>query len=475
MSYRLLLIIILVLVCSNLKSQNYNNYTDINEISDVSESTNYYYKKFSYDNFIKISYLQNKSKPSTLKNYLQVNKFNNKIYLYNHNHETNIYTEIYAERLKLGFGNYRLNFGLGNNYKGNCNTQFTEKVVNSNCKNFRGIYLEYNVLNNISYSIFYSNTDYNYIKTDKTNNLVYSNGVHDNMNIFGNIIKYKNEKYFLSILYNRYILDNRLVDFNNKLRFNNLMVSACYMFPDFKIGYEGDYHFNNWEHKLDINIITSKVKTKIEYEKIPKHALVWYRRGISNRFKSDYKAISVKNLLNIKKIKISYFLELFTQKTNNDYNIHSGFCYKKNCFKYSLTYDKYINMNQFKRVKIKNRVIFEVLNYRSSRIICSLCLNNKRNSSKKAINSYFEYIYGLKRVIGKLKINFLNNYKDEELVTDIDDIIIADTYNTPTEIITTLNIQGKISRNLYIMLKCAIHKHSSKYNSIHTCLKYHLF
>ncbi len=388
------------------------------------------------------------------------------------NDHSRLYMSLAQDNYNFGFGSYETSFGLGNIYHKNSKEHFNDKVFSSSSLDQNGLFLAYNTIN-YGLDLFYSVNNINTIvKDDLTRKIVYYDSNKSQIKQYGIKTSYSFSCLAVDLLYTNFRTDSYIEDFANKKSSSLFSYYLDYHKSFIKLAYEGNYQFDNFAYAFLSSFSRDDFEITWKYKKLPEKSLAWYSSGISNKYNSNTEIIAgfIEFPLFMMKFKLAYEV-----KSNNRISEWSSKEYLQmsnlNKFKYRLTKEVYKDYQAEKHEKYSHLINAEIMKFSNSNISINYLLNTKKESG---LAHRYKLNYNLKTRIGLFKssLTILDNYKNEEIVQDLDQRIIATFYKYSEDLIIAFKFKTKDFHNISLQCNLLHSLYNNRLNSFRIDLNF---
>lgn len=476
MPYRFLsLTVFLLLAFSNLVSTteiyDYQNSTElIDRINDEIEE-----KELADldERKIRVNYSNDFIISNTNKLYFQAKNTNLETYAQKKElNQLRVFAMYKSLNTKIGFGNYRPVFGLGNIYKQSSSRDYLPRARSSSNFDLQGIFASYQYLAS-KVQIIYSKNDLNTIlDSEGKSRIVYYEAEKKPLEQLALMIKYKTDKLELGLLAAQFSTNRKLEQLANKENFLIFSNYLNYHLDNLDFSYEVDYEFADLTHKLQTKFSHDQFISTWEFQLLPNHSLNWFNSGISNKYNSNTKIFAGECSFPFSKLAFTLGSELKSNKKINHWRSKSYVETKYiSRFSYKLQEEIYRDYQATKHEKYTHNIKVELFSFANANISLNYTLNNKKNSS---IANMYQIEYSHKFTYGKLKLNLkvLDNYKNEEIVEDIEANVIATFYEYAEDCLIFMTYQTPTCKNFQLKSSLIHSLYNNKLNSLKIELNY---
>ena len=377
-----------------------------------------------------------------------------------------LYTRFQTDQIKLGLGSYRPSFGLGNTYKKARNTGFINRALSTSQLDLKGIFLSYKMLFS-EISLFYSRTNLNTINVVEDSwKLVYYDGEKCELEQYGVISKVKFEDFKINFLTSLYKTEKSLEQFAWDKESILWATFVEYKKENYSLQYEGSHYKKDIGHFLKTEFCLEDFSTTWTYQEIPSHSLNWINTGITNLYNANTTIYSGHCSFPLNSIDFTLGSELKLNKKIKQWRSCSYL--KINPSKeisYQIIQDKYKDSKAIIQEKYTQKISYKAFTFSSSELKVSYSVNNKKNSG---IANMYQVDYNLRSNVGLVRVNLkvLDNYKNEEMVQDIDDNIIATFYDYSEDVLLSLHYNSKKKHNFILGGSLIQSLYNSKINTL---------
>ncbi len=459
-----------ILYCNSLIYEYYNPDEFIDEMKNTELESSYqeWNEKDIFINFttdLKVNYDD--------KIFLQYRTSNFDLRFHNRaKQNARLFTSYKNNKIRFAFGSFMPSFALGNIYKKDLNVNFKQKVSSNSQFDLSGALLEY-LGDNLSSMVFYSNSKLNFESNHENENfLVYEKNDKNNFEQYGILAYYTLSNFKLGLMYSYFANEVELQQFSNRKTTSLISTYYHYKYSSFNLQYENNYQFRKMCHNIEAKIDDEEYNFTCSYKKIPSKSLSWLSSGLTNKYNANTEITSINFIFPIYSTSCSLFSQL---KSNHKINQWSNRSYieltNKSLLKYRLTQEIYQDYQAHKNKKITHRISTEIMSFKKTKIDLSYLVNNKKEvgfAHKYVIN------YRSDTFIGRFNLSctFLDNYRNEEILEDVDQNILASFYSYSDDIIFAINYQSNTIKNTYIKCKLLQSLNNNKLNSVKIELNY---
>ncbi|MBI9032522.1 hypothetical protein JEZ13_11060 [bacterium] len=469
---RFLWLVLLIITCNLILASEIYDYQEIDELieKENNEIEEKLFKPWQSQSLV-INYRYEFCNKDANRFYFHTDLDDSQALLYKkENLPIRIFASYKTDKLNLGFGSYRPAFGLGNIYKKYTNQSFLNKAGATSQLDLRGAFLNYQAsLGKLS--VFYSNTDVNTaLDSEGQRKIVYYPSDPESLVQSGLIATMNFDNLLISVLTARYKTSSELEQLSHQVKSYLFSSFLQYEHESYSLNYETNYHFSELSHYFKAKFINEFLTSEIIFQDLPEHSLNWFNSGISNKFNANTRLYSINSSFALATIDVSMGAELKSNHEINHWTSKSFIEFSKNKqISYYLQQDLYRDYQNTEHEKYTHKLACKLFDFSNSQIKFSYTLNNKESSG---IANMYQVNYDLKGEYGYLRLNLkvLDNYKNEEIVQDIDENIIETFYDFSEDVIISLNFRSKKYKN-FIFKGNLIH---SLYNENLSSLKLEL-
>ena len=363
---------------------------------------------------------------------------------------------------------------MGNIYKQYSNKNFEQKTFSTSQLDLSGLFLSYQFKFS-EVSFFHSKTDLNTARDSEENlQVVFYDSEKHSLEQSGLSAKLSFENVSVSLLTANYKTDCRIGQFDNKKQSYLISSFINYEQNNYNLSYETNYQFSEFNHFFLAKFTNDFLTTSWIYRQIPAHSLNWLSSGITNKFNANTRIYAGKWSFCLGKINFSLGSELKSNKKIKHWRSRSFVkLAKDNKVSYQLQQDVYRDYQASQHKKYTHRFACELFSFTNSDIFFSYTVNNKSSSG---LANMYQIHYNLSGILGDVRMNFkvLDNYRNEEIVEDINENILATFYDFSQDMLISLRFKSRDYQNVVFIGSLTQSLYNNKLDSFKIELSYHL-
>lgn len=388
--------------------------------------------------------------------------------------EIRLFANYQTSNYNLGFGYYRPTFGLGNIYLKNASKDYLNRILSRSKFDLQGVFSSYEI-NSLSWNLFYSKSDLNTTSDILgKERIVYYESEKSSWQHAGMIMTYEIEDLTIGLLTAHFASAESLEQLDYKKESWLLANYLKYHNDKLLLEYEVDYQFSDFIHSAKAQFTSGDLATTWLYKSIPDHSLNWLNSGISNKYNRNTTIYSGDCTFQLVKLDFSLGSELKSNSQNKQWRSKS---FVKTAFtkslKYQITQEIYRDYQASKHQKYSHKFTAELFKWENNKIIANYTCNNKKQAGRAYI---YQIEFKSQTDFGKLKLSLkaLDNFKNEEIVQDLDASIIASFYDISEDLIIFFNYQTPEFKNFLLSSALTHSLYNHKLNSLKIELNYRL-
>lgn len=476
MNYRILILIVFIpfIASSLLANTELYEYQELTELLERYENNvdEQEFKEFEQSNFL-LKYRNDFLLSNDNRIFLSASNQNIETNFYKKEQErTRVFAKYYSDNTEVGFGSFRPVFGLGTIYKRSSTQDYLNKVFSTSDFDLQGIFASYHK-NPYKLSLYYSkNTLNNAVDSEGNRSIVYYESTKSDLEQAGLIIKRDVKDVEIGLLTAQFSSSDKLKQFAFKKNFFLFSNYVKYENDNVDIRYETDFLFSKFTHNFWGRFKKDEFTSIWTFESIPNYSLNWLNSGISNKYNTNTEIYSGNCSFPIatlsfkvgSELKSNHKIKQWRSRTFSEIETSEKLSYK-------IVQEIYRDYSDIKHTKYTHRFKVNLFTFEDSKIEFNYTINNKLNSG---LAHMYQVEFDWKLAYGKLKTNLkvLDNYKNEEIVQDTDDNIIATFYDKSEDFMILLNYQSPNYRNFILASSFIYSIFNDRVNSLKIELSY---
>ena len=383
-----------------------------------------------------------------------------------------VFAKYKIENKYLGVGYYRPVFGLGNIYKKSSTKDYLQRVMSKSNFDLQGLFGNYQI-DSYKFNIFYSNNTLNtVIDCEGKQKIVYYESNKATLEQAGLIVSHISDAIEVSLLTSQFITNKRLEQFAYKKKFLLFANYIKFHKEKLELGYESNYEFSDLEHALWVRFQNDGFSSIWKYRSIPENSLNFFNSGISNKFNSNTEIYAGECSFVYQTYGLSIGSELKSNRKIDHWRSKAYLDFNSfNKINYRILQEIYRDYQAEKHEKYTHKVRVNLFDFSNSQLVFHYSLNNKKNYSYA---NMYQIEYNITTNYGKLKLNLkvLDNYKNEEIIQDMDENIIATFYDLSEDFLIFINYKSPEYKNFTLQGTLNQSMFNNKLNSFKIELSY---